>query len=300
MVQTLYLGGTAFSNVTVGSTTVTAVYVGSTKIWEAGSSWTNPDIANASYDSKSLTVGGQETQLRGIALSSDGTQLYVVGSTSDAVFAYDLSTAWDVSSGSYSSNSFSVSTEDSTPSDIFFKPDGTKMYIIGYTSDRVHQYSLSTAWDITTASYDSKDALITTQENTPHSLVFNSDGTSFYAAGNTADTIFQYDMTTAWDVSTASYANKSVSLTSIGNINGININPDDDQIYITSSSTDTVYVYDLSTAGDISTATDSGTSFSVASQSTAPQGVIFKTDGSKMYIANFTNNASCAVFQYST
>lgn len=300
MVQTLYLGGTAFSNVTVGSTTVTAVYVGSTKIWEAGSSWTDPDIANASYDSKSLTVGGQETQLRGIALSSDGTQLYVVGSSSDAVFAYDLSTAWDVSSGSYSSNSFSVSTEDSTPSDIFFKPDGTKMYIIGYTSDRVHQYSLSTAWDITTASYDSKDALITTQEDTPHSLVFNSDGTSFYAAGNTADTIFQYDMTTAWDVSTASYANKSVSLTSIGNINGININPDDNQIYITSSSTDTVYVYNLSTAGDISTATDSGTSFSVASQSTAPQGVIFKTDGSKMYIADFTNSASCAVYQYST
>ena len=300
MVQTLYLGGTAFSNVTVGSTTVTAIYVGSTKIWEAGSSWTDPDIANASYDSKSLTVGSQETQLRGIALSSDGTQLYAVGSSSDAVFAYDLSTAWDVSTGSYSSNSFSVSTEDATPSDIFFKPDGTKMYVIGYTSDRVHQYSLSTAWDITTASYDSKNCLVTTQEGLPHSLMFNSSGTSFYVAGNNADTIFQYDMTTAWDVSTASYASKSVSLTSIGNINGISMNPTDDQIYITSSSTDTVYAYDSSTAGDISTATDSGSSFSVASQSTAPQGIIFKSDGSKMYIAEFTNSASCAVYQYST
>ena len=57
MVQTAYLGSTAFSNVAVGNTTVTAVYVGSTKIWEAGSSWTDPDIANASYDSVSFALG---------------------------------------------------------------------------------------------------------------------------------------------------------------------------------------------------------------------------------------------------
>ena len=43
---------------------------------------------------------------------------------------------------------------------VFFKPDGTKMYILNntgvapYASDSVLQLSIGTAWDITTQSFD--------------------------------------------------------------------------------------------------------------------------------------------------
>jgi len=48
---------------------------------------------------------------------------------------------------------FSVAAQETNPSGMFFKPDGTKMYVIGFTGDDVNEYDLSTAWDITTASY---------------------------------------------------------------------------------------------------------------------------------------------------
>jgi hypothetical protein len=56
--------------------------------------------------------------------------MYVIGSSGDDVNEYDLSTAWDISTASYLQN-FSVGAQETTPSGIFFKPDGTKMYVIG-------------------------------------------------------------------------------------------------------------------------------------------------------------------------
>ena len=33
-------------------------------------------------------------------------------------------------------------------------PDGTRMFVVGANSDKVHQYSLATPWNVTSASYD--------------------------------------------------------------------------------------------------------------------------------------------------
>ena len=52
-----------------------------------------------------------------------------------------------LSGASYDSVSFSVSSQDASPNDLFFKPDGTAFYIVG-ASTLGHQYALSTAWDL--------------------------------------------------------------------------------------------------------------------------------------------------------
>ena len=54
-----------------------------------------------------------------------------------------LAAGWDLSTASYDNVSFSVSSQESYPFGIFFKPDGTKMYVMGYSSGKVHQYSLT-------------------------------------------------------------------------------------------------------------------------------------------------------------
>jgi sugar lactone lactonase YvrE len=256
--------------------------------------WTDPDLANASYDSVSFSVASQQTASQGITFKSDGSKMYVVSSTQGVIYAYDLSTAWDVSTASYNSENFDASSEDSAVTDLIFKPDGTKMYVVGRTNDNVYQYSLSTAWDVSTASYDSKSVSVASQETTPEGVTFKSDGTSLYVVGRVNDDIFQYDMTTAWDVSTASYASKSVSLAT-GDPYALFMNPNDDQIYY-SDNTDFIYEYNLSTVGDISTAS-LNSSFSVSSQSGSPRGFTFKPDGSKMYVLDYFNNT---VFQYTT
>ena len=103
--------------------------------------WTDPDLANASYDSVSFSVAAQETNSSGIFFKPDGTKMYILGLTGDDVNEYDLSTAWDVTSASYLQN-FSVAAQESQPQGIFFKPDGTKMYVIGVAGDNtIYQYS---------------------------------------------------------------------------------------------------------------------------------------------------------------
>ena len=150
------------------------------------------DISTASYDNKSFSVGSQDATPAGLFFKPDGTKMYITGYQKDVVFQYSLSTARDVSTASYDSKSFSVSSQDTSAWCLFFKSDGTKMYVSGRGSDRVYQYSLSTAWDVSTASYDSKSFGVSSQATNHYSLFFKSDGTKMYIAGD--GPIYQYSL----------------------------------------------------------------------------------------------------------
>ena len=256
------------------------------------------DLANASYDSVSFSVTSQASGPNGFFIKSDGTKLYVTGQTSDAVFQYTLSTAWDLSTASYDSVSFSVSSQETVPNGVFFKSDGTKMYVVGSSTDSVYQYSLSTAWDLSTASYDSVSFSVASQATIPRSVDFSSDGLNMYVSNASDDALYQYILSTAWDLSTASYASKTVSVqTQEGTLRGHAFNSNGTKLFIVGTTADTVFQYDLTTAWDISTATYSSTSFSISSQSGTPHDIFFKDDGAKMYILD---GAADSLYQYST
>lgn len=158
------------------------------------------DVSTASYASKTFAA---DTNAIGMFFKSDGTKLYVCenGGTS-AVIEYDLSTAWDISTASASGDTFVFSAQLTEAYGVYFKPDGTSMYLTN-SGNTVYQYTLSTAWDITTASYASKSFTLTTINY--GGVSFNSDGTKMYALRSQTDgVIYQYTLSTAWDVSTAS------------------------------------------------------------------------------------------------
>ncbi len=260
--------------------------------------WTDPDLANASYDSVSFSVATQEITPTGVFFKPDGTSMYAVGQDSDSVYQYTLSTAWDISSASYASKSFSFASQESNPQSVFFKSDGTKMYAIGF-NNTVYQYSLSTAWDVSSASYDAISASAKGQFFS-RGVFFKPDGTNFYVIGNGRDAVDQYSLSTAWDMSTATDDNVSFSvLTQDGQPQSVYFNPDGTNCYVLGAnlSTDAVYEYTLSTAWDLTTASYSSISFSVASQDTAATGFFFKSDGSKMYVIGASNDT---IYQYST
>ena len=256
-------------------------------------------LEGASYDSKSFSVASQETTARGVNFKSDGTKMYVIGSVSDTVFQYSLSTAWDVSTASYDSVSFSVTAQDGAPMCITFKPDGTKFYIAGNNTSSVYQYTLSTAWDMSTASYDSISFSVSTQGIYSREVIFNDDGTLMYVYSSNNETIFQYTLSTAWDISTASYASKSYAFgnTPESDPEGMAFNDTGTKFYMVGTGGDTVYQYTLSTAWDISTLSYDSVSFSVAGQDTTPYGVLFGNSGKKMYV---TGSLTDTIYQYST
>jgi sugar lactone lactonase YvrE len=255
-------------------------------------------ISSAAYASKSFSVASQEGTPRAVEFKTDGTKMYVLGSGADTVFQYALSTAWDVSTASYESKSFSVATQQTVPDGIRFKPDGTKFYIIGDTPDSVHQYSMSTAWDISTASYDSVTFSVSSQLSQTTGLFFKSDGLSFYAVGAVNDTVYQYTLSTAWDLSTASYSSKSFSVASQATLpTDVNFNDDGTKMFVQCLNTDFVYQYSLSTAWDVSTASYDSVSFSTVSQEINPYACTFGDSGTKMYVVG---NSTDTIYQYST
>jgi DNA-binding beta-propeller fold protein YncE len=206
------------------------------------------DITTASYDNASFSVSSQDTSPYGIFFKPDGTKMYMVGINSDRVHQYSLSTAWDITTASYDAVSFLVIAQDSIPTDIFFKPDGTKMYMVGFSSDTVHQYSLSTAWNIATASYDAVSFSVGSQDGSPTGISFKPDGTKMYMVGNVSDTVHQYSLATAWDIATASYDSVSFSVGSQdGFPTGIFFKPDGTKMYMAGITSDTVHQYTTST-----------------------------------------------------
>jgi len=253
------------------------------------------DLSGAVYDSKSLSVSSQDTTTTGLALSSDGSKLYIVGDATDSVYQYTLSTPWDVSSGSYASKSFSFTTQETIPRCVQFSADGSTMYTVGTNADTVYQYTLSTAWDVSTASYASKSVSVS-QDTSPRGIAFSTDGFTMYMVGNTNKLVFQYTLSTAWDVSTASYASKSFDVaTQEGQPQGLAFKSDGSTMFAVGSISDTVHQYTLSTPWDVSTASYASKSFDVATQDGTPQGLAFRGDGSTMYVAGSATNA---VYQY--
>jgi DNA-binding beta-propeller fold protein YncE len=165
---------------------------------------------------------------------------------------------------------------------VFFKPDGTKMYVIGSTGDDVNEYTLSTAWDVSTATYVQVFS-VALQETTPTGVFFKSDGTQMYVVGSDNDAVFQYPLSTAWDISTAVFPGVVVLPSTDASNRDLFFKPDGTKLYTVGATSDSVYEYTLSTAWDVTTATYVRV-FSVAAQETVATGVFFKPDGTKMYV----------------
>jgi hypothetical protein len=260
------------------------------------SNYTNGyDLTIASYGSVSFSVASQETTPTSAAFSADGTKMFVIGESGDDVNEYTLSTAWDVSTASYSQN-FSVSSQDTEPQGLNFNNDGTKMFFVGDVNNKIYEYALSTAWDVSTASFTA-DFTVTTPITKPFDLAFNNDGTKVFILDEQTKTIYEYTMSTPFDVTTMSLVDGFSVSSQDSNSSGFDFNSDGTKLFMVGYNTDRVYQYSLSTAFDISTASYSSINFSVNTQDTDPRAIRFSSDGTKMYIVGNSQNT---VFEYST
>ena len=170
------------------------------------------DIESISFDSKEFVISEGQS-CRTLNFSSDGTKMYIGDSTLDGVFQYGLSVAWDVSTASYASKSLDASTEFTGLQGSYFKQDGTTLYLCGdggAINNETHQYSLSTPWDISTASYSSKKLDGSSEIDSPcHGVTFTSDGLVLYLFNNADKRVYKYELTSAWDLATATYSGRS-------------------------------------------------------------------------------------------
>ena len=212
------------------------------------------NVSTAVYSSKEFSIANTSTTGPGDVTPTDvkfhpeGHTMYIVGSDRDTIWQYSLSTAWNITTATYASKSKSVSAQDTAPQSIEFGDNGTKMYMLGSTNDRIFQYTLTTPWDISTATYASKFLSVASQENTPLGMAFSNDGTKVLVVGSTNDIVYQYNLTTAWDISTGSYSGKNLSVSTQESVpHAIALSLDQTKMFILGPGADRVNTYQRST-----------------------------------------------------
>ena len=250
-------------------------------------------VASVAYV-QTATITSQESYPRDAVFNNDGTKMFVTGGNGDAVDEWTLSTAYDISTLSHVGN-YSVATNgtETKPWGLSFNNDGTKMFVSGDTTDKILEYHLSTPFTISSASYDSGFDL-SGQDATIVGHAFNNDGTKLFVIGNTNDAVFEYTLSTGFDVSTASYVD-SFSISSQDDFaRNIEFNKDGTKMFLSGGESDAILEYDLSTGFDVSTASYKG-NVSVSTNSSAPSGITFNHDGTKVFIASRVNATGAGI-----
>ena len=245
----------------------------------------------------SYSVASQETGPRGISFSSDGTKFFVAGYQGQDVGEYSMSTAWDVSTASYT-DALDISGQQSGVSGLTFNNDGTKMFVAGYGGGyTVDEWILSTAWDVSTASHETEFSL---SGGGVRGLTFNNDGTEMYVTDDGVERIYTYDLSTGFDLSTAGSRNDdSINLAttvSESMVRGVRFNDDGTRMFTNGFYHDggydsRIYEYSLSTAFDVATATHYSTSLTYGGFGAGEfEDLFFSSDGTKMFAMDNADN----------
>jgi DNA-binding beta-propeller fold protein YncE len=231
--RALFFGNDGFAMYVTGATGDDVIQYALTTAW---------DISTASYIRK-FSVASREGFPGGLFFKPDGLKMYVLGAGNDNLIEYALSTAWDISTASHVQNR-SVVSQDTSPRGMFFREDGARLYISGDVNEIIIEYSLSTAWDISTTSLV-RSFSVSAQDENPVSVFFKPDGLKMYVCGSKGDDINEYALSTAWNISTASFVqNFSVSSQATSPW-GLFFKPDGLKMYVADRGADSVFSYDL-------------------------------------------------------
>lgn len=69
----------------------------------------------------------------------------------------------------------------------------------------MHKYTLSTAWDVSTAIFSESSTVVAARETQPTDVVFNTDGTKMYVCGVTGVDITYFTLSTPYSLASLSY-----------------------------------------------------------------------------------------------
>jgi DNA-binding beta-propeller fold protein YncE len=180
------------------------------------------------------------TGLSCASMSLDGTKLYCTDLDFGVTFQYTMSVLFDETTAIYSGLSGAYGNQ---VWDIFWKPDGTRVYTADAGVNYVQQIDLTTPWTVT-PSAPAGTLSIATEEVTVRALCLSADGATLWVGGAANDAVFEYTLSTPWDVTTG-------VVTAWGwpfgaNVDGIEVNAAGTRMYVMSGST----LYELGMNGN--------------------------------------------------
>ena len=234
-----------------------------------------------------LQIRAKEEHVRGVTFNNDGSKMYIIGTGSDAVHEFNLTTNFNVDSFTFS-QSFSVSAQELSPTQVKFNKDGSKMFIVGEHTDQVEEYILTKSFDISTATHESS-FFIGTQEARAYGLDFSTDGKNMYVSGLDGQAVHQYSLNVGFDLSAGVTFLRTADLTTLRDDEGgdedeptgIEFSLDGTRMFLVGTKGNDVNQYTLSEGFNISTASwDGGLEYGGN-----PSAIHFSPSGLIMFIA---------------
>ncbi len=193
-------------------------------------------------------------------------------------------------------DSFSVATQEDNSTGVTFNNDGTKMFVTGNAGNDVGEYSLTTAFDVSTATFVDRFG-VATQDSNPSGVAFNNDGTKMFVVGFSGKDVNEYTLSTGFDLT---------STVTFNDINGdgtgfdvsgqessprvVIFNNDGTKMFVVGKDDDAVNEYTLSTGFDLTSTVTFVDSFSVSGQENNSEGLAFNNDGTKMFVVGFSGD----------
>lgn len=263
---------------------------------EADLSTSESVIKYAEYTNDNLSVTTEGS--RATDFNDDGTRFYVVGRESLSIVEYHLSSSWNIESADFereldiSSVMGSGAYDQKKPHGIYIrKSDGEKMWVLNRRE--IWEYTLSTPWNISTATQTGyKD--LSSDIVRGHDIDFSPNGRILFVDDRTTGVVFQFELSSSWDVETASLDYAFDISGEQDEVRGTQFSPDGDRMFLMDTGRQEVLEYSVSNAFDLRSASYLG-SYSVASQSSNPRGLTFKSDLSRFYV---TDNTEDRIYQY--
>lgn len=217
-------------------------------------------------------------------------KVYILGNGSDKIHQWELLTDWDISVVTTPPDGSSPVVGGGSPGGMDFKPDGTRVFFGDFGSDGVHQYDLSTPWDVTTVVDAGFVAVgfVSFQWG----VHLSPDGTRMYVSGGY---VGQFELATPWDVTTAGPPTWVNILGSYGvsSSGGIEFSPDGTRMYVVDAGRILIGEFLLGTPWDITGTLTLSNELVVAE--TNPRGVFIRPDGTHLYVIGLTSDR---IFDY--
>ena len=158
-------------------------------------------ISNVAPTSSTSFDIGTSNSMRDVTISSDGKKFFFIDKDDRAIIQWSLSTAYDISTASTSRDTTMYIGNWAAMRSITFSPDGHKMFLGDAKNDKIHQYSLTTAFDLSaTVTHDGSLSLLNSQTQ-PMGITFGAGGTRLFVHetdGN--DMVHEYHLRTPYNL----------------------------------------------------------------------------------------------------
>lgn len=193
-----------------------------------------------------------------------------------------LGTSYQQTLSNVSNSSFSY---------MYWKPDGTSLYLANSQKDSVDQYNMSRPFDLTSATITSANSkVLPTAINSPLGMHISSGGTNLFIMDSVDKAVYRMAIGTAWNISTLSGTTFVSPVLPLTTYRGLDVSANGILYFICAVSTGNVQAFKGTTAfrPDTMSATPIE-NFNPPSPS-FPTGVRFNSDGTKMYLTDQTPN----------